>query len=128
MRTFCFALLIFSFIILIIIANAFTVSKITKEMLTLTDSMPSLEEAKADGFRSAKETAFKIYSAWQKHENFIGLSVNYDFIFNIDVTARELIGYVSAEDSAEYSAAIARLRSRIMRLREAESFSIHNIT
>ncbi len=128
MKTFYLALAILSFIVLLVFVNAFTVSGITQKMLTLTDLLPSAQEAVADEFETAEKTAGEIYSIWQKYENLIGLSVNYEYIFNIDSAANELLGYIAAKDDAEYNAAVSRLRSRITRLKEAESFSIHNIT
>ncbi len=128
MRNFIISIVIMAVTVIFILINAAAVTDIADNMLALLEGLPTADESEADNFAAAQDISEQIRLLWRANENYIGLTVGYEYVFAVSSAADTLCAYAEQADGAEYSAAKALLASAVSRIAEAESLSFHNIT
>lgn len=113
MRTFVISISLFLLLLCCIIINSIYLTGLTEKMLVLANGLP--------------ETIYELSDIWEQNRNYVGITVNYSYIYTISTSIISTKRLYEGSCEGEFEAARDILYEAIMRLHELERFSLDNI-
>ena len=108
-----------------LIFNASYYSRVTGEMLSLTDSAEAL--VNEDNFSAAADKIYLIQTRWRELSNYTSILIRYSEIENLHDATCDALGYLLSESKGESIAALKKLRHIFTDISEMEQFKFGSI-
>ena len=103
------------------VANSNFVASFADDLISLIEKTPETTDL------FSPDSMSDFFGRWEEKRHLIALSVNFDYLYDVERTALEMYSCGMSDGDSDYLDAKAQLISSLTLLRDVETFSFFNV-